>query len=77
MARPLVGSVMRESSFSSVDLPAPLRPTTPMICPAFTENETSFSAQKELGTGPRRSSAMGLFFAVFGTVPARNKQQTG
>ena len=31
--RPLVGAVMRERIFSSVDLPAPLRPMTPTTSP--------------------------------------------
>ena len=33
-ARPSVGSVIRERTFSSVDLPAPLRPTMPTTSPA-------------------------------------------
>ncbi len=39
--RPVLGSVMRESIFSSVDLPAPLRPTMPMTSPRSISNDTS------------------------------------
>ena len=42
---PDVGSVIRESSFKSVVLPAPLRPMMPITSPCFTSNDTSFSAQ--------------------------------
>ena len=42
---PSVGSVMRERSFSSVLLPAPLRPMMPTTSPRATSNEQSFSAQ--------------------------------
>jgi hypothetical protein len=45
-ARPLVGSVMRERIFSSVDFPAPLRPMIPTTSPCFTSKETSLSAQR-------------------------------
>ena len=44
-AQPVVGSVMRERIFSSVLLPAPLRPMMPTTSPCSTSNETSFSAQ--------------------------------
>ena len=37
---------MRERIFSSVLLPAPLRPMTPMTSPCATSSETSLSAQK-------------------------------
>ena len=36
---------MRESSFSSVDFPAPLRPMMPTVSPRLISNETSRSAQ--------------------------------
>ena len=45
VTRPAVGSVMRERIFSSVDLPAPLRPMMPTTSPRLTSKETSFSAQ--------------------------------
>ena len=44
--RPSVGGVIRESSFSSVLLPAPLRPTTPITSPSATVKEIPRSAQK-------------------------------
>ena len=44
-ARPSVGVVMRVSSFSKVDFPAPLRPMIPTTWPVGTSNETSRSAQ--------------------------------
>src|SRR5689334_7032108 len=37
---------MRDRIFSSVDLPAPLRPMMPSTSPCFTSKLTSFSAQK-------------------------------
>ena len=43
-----VGSVMRDRIFSSVLLPAPLRPMMPTTSPGWTSNETSCSAQKSL-----------------------------
>ena len=43
--RPLVGSVMRERTFKSVDLPAPLRPIIPTLSPRFTSKETSLRAK--------------------------------
>ena len=45
-ATPSVGSVIRLRIFSSVDLPAPLRPMMPTASPWLISNETSFSAQK-------------------------------
>src|SRR5471032_1006635 len=42
---PSVGGVMRDSTFSSVLLPAPFGPTMPITSPTPTRNETSFSAQ--------------------------------
>src|SRR3954469_1604149 len=42
---PSVGGVMRESTLSSVLLPAPLGPTMPITSPTPTRNETSLSAQ--------------------------------
>ena len=44
-AVPPVGSTIRLRIFSSVDLPAPLRPTMPTTSPRPTSNETSLSAQ--------------------------------
>ena len=41
-----VGSVMRLRIFSSVLLPAPLRPMMPTTSPGSTSNDTSRSAQK-------------------------------
>ena len=41
---PAVGSVMRESSLSRVDLPAPLRPMMPSTSPGITSKLTSRSA---------------------------------
>ncbi|MEI3003858.1 MAG: hypothetical protein V8T87_04460 [Victivallales bacterium] len=41
---PFVGSVIRQRSFSSVDLPAPLRPMMPIRSPCSTSNETSSNA---------------------------------
>ena len=43
--RPDVGVVMRVSTLSSVDFPAPFRPTTPSTSPSGTWNEMSLSAQ--------------------------------
>ncbi len=42
---PSVGAVMRLISFSMVDLPAPLRPSSATASPLFTLKDTSFSAQ--------------------------------
>ena len=44
-AVPRVGSVIRESTLSSVLFPAPLRPMMPTISPFLTSNVTSFRAQ--------------------------------
>ena len=44
-AWPAVGVVIRVRSFSSVDLPAPLRPMTPSTSPCSTSKLTSLSAQ--------------------------------
>ena len=44
-AVPLVGSTIRLRIFSSVDFPAPLRPTMPTTSPRLTSKETSLSAQ--------------------------------
>ena len=41
---PSSGSMMRASSLSSVDLPAPLRPTIPTAWPCGISNETPSSA---------------------------------
>jgi hypothetical protein len=43
---PRVGSVMRASTFNSVLLPAPLRPTIPTTSPRRMLKETSCRAQK-------------------------------
>jgi energy-coupling factor transporter ATP-binding protein EcfA2 len=43
--KPVVGSVICDSTFKSVDLPAPLRPMMPTTSPAATSNDTSLSAQ--------------------------------
>ena len=43
--RPVVGSVMRLSSLSSVDLPAPFRPMMPTTSPILISKETFLSAQ--------------------------------
>src|SRR5262249_49193953 len=51
--RPLVGHVTREISFSSVVLPAPLRPITPTPAPSRTSKLTSRSAQMVESTFPR------------------------
>ena len=45
VTRPSLGSVMRDRIFSSVDLPAPLRPMMPSTSPRLTSKLTSFSAQ--------------------------------
>ena len=42
---------MRERIFSSVLLPAPLRPMKPITSPGCTSKETSRSAQKSLPLG--------------------------
>ena len=55
VAWPVVGSVMRERIFNSVDLPAPLRPMMPMTSPSLTAKETSRRAQNSspsAGPGP-------------------------
>src|SRR5471030_1431152 len=44
---------MRDSTFSSVLLPAPLGPTMPMTSPTPTRNEMSFSAQNFAARSPR------------------------
>ncbi len=54
--RPSVGSVIRLSTFSSVLLPAPLRPMMPTTSPWFTSNETSRMAQNVSGA-PSLASA--------------------
>ena len=51
-AYPPVGSVMRDRILSSVLLPAPFRPITPMTSPRLTSNETSRSAQMNPLSGP-------------------------
>src|SRR4051812_34260162 len=47
--RPSSGSITSATSFSSVDLPWPLRPTTPMDSPCCTSNDTLRSAQNSSG----------------------------
>ncbi len=59
--KPVVGSVICESTFSRVDLPAPLRPMMPTTSPAATSNDTSSSAQSVSASGsalaaPNRSA---------------------
>src|SRR5579884_1170136 len=44
---------MRDRIFISVDLPAPLRPTTASTSPRFTSNATSRSAQNSSALGAR------------------------
>ena len=44
-ALPSVGRVIRARIFSSVLLPAPLRPISPTTSPSFTSKLTSFNAQ--------------------------------
>jgi hypothetical protein len=44
-AWPFVGSTIRLSTLSSVDLPAPLRPITPSTSPRATSKLMSLSAQ--------------------------------
>jgi len=39
---PSVGAVIRDKSYSSVDLPAQFRPIIPTTSPCSTSNETSF-----------------------------------
>ena len=41
---PVVGDVTRESIFSSVDFPAPLRPMMPITSPSSTLKSMSLSA---------------------------------
>ena len=48
---PSVGSTIRLRIFSSVDLPAPLRPTMPTTSPRSTSKQTSFSAQNGWSSG--------------------------
>ena len=43
---------MRDSTFSSVLLPAPFGPTMPITSPTPTRNETSFSAQNVVSPSP-------------------------
>src|SRR5471032_3157321 len=43
---------MRDSTFSSVLLPAPLGPTMPMTSPTLMRNEMSFSAQNFAARSP-------------------------
>ena len=44
--RPVVGYVIRDRIFSSVLLPAPLRPMIPRTSPSSTEKDTSLRAQR-------------------------------
>src|SRR5436190_4877350 len=55
-ATPSVGAVTRERTFSSVVLPAPLRPTTPSTSPCSTSSDTSRSAQNAVSGSGRVSS---------------------
>ena len=60
-AQPLLGSVIRESTFSSVLLPAPLCPIRPIASPRLTVKETSRSASRvvELDLGPPPDQLLG------------------
>ena len=49
---PSVGAVIRLRIFSSVDLPAPLRPMIPIASPGWISSETSFRAQSSSGEEP-------------------------
>src|SRR5258708_7068580 len=73
--RPVVGVVMRERTLSSVLLPAPLRPITPMTSPFSTSNETSLSAQKVdafvLSDGAERKRRMGALTRLPSASPKR------
>ena len=55
-ARPSVGSVIRLSTFSSVLLPAPFRPTNPRTSPWFTSKEMLRMAQN-VSAAPAWTSA--------------------
>jgi hypothetical protein len=59
-ARPFVGSVMRDRIFSSVDLPAPLRPMIPTISPCLADGATWI-----FGTGPRQTKPLDGMFNKF------------
>src|SRR4051795_8012391 len=50
---PSSGSITSATSFSSVDLPCPLRPTTPIDSPCCTSNDTLRRAQNSSGTALR------------------------
>ena len=52
-----VGSVMRDRIFSSVLLPAPLRPMMPTTSPRAISNDTSSSAQNSVASGGLRGRA--------------------
>src|SRR5262245_47621151 len=51
---PVVGGVIRDRIFSSVDLPAPLRPMTPTTSPGATSKLTSLRAQIAVFESPFR-----------------------
>ena len=59
VTRPAVGSVMRLRIFSSVLLPAPLRPMMPTTSPCVTSKETSRRAQKDSEDGGEGSRERG------------------
>src|SRR5215475_4359979 len=58
---PVVGWVIRDRIFSSVDLPAPLRPMIPTTSPGATSKLTSLRAQMVVSESPdRRNLPKGL-----------------
>ena len=69
-AVPSVGSVIPDKILSSVDLPAPLRPTIAVTSPWRTSNETSLSAQNDsllcarhwLGRSDRTSASRSVWY---------------
>ena len=68
-AYPFVGSVMRERSFSSVDLPAPFRPMIATASPSLMSNVRSSTAQMDFFPC-RRSRRLACIIAV-STWPTR------
>jgi hypothetical protein len=61
---PCVGLRMPEMSFSSVDLPEPLRPMIPNASPRSTEKETFFSATTEASAAGLRSRFSSALLSV-------------
>ena len=62
--RPRVGGRMPATLRISVDLPAPLAPTTPSTLPCGTVNETSLSASTSRITRSRRPSRSSVLLSV-------------